>query len=122
MSSDRMWWCALCQSEEGHCFGKGFSVTQAAESSELIGCGCECKTHTISDDDIRQDLIVIMGLEANDDYSVLKEFITTLPEERARAVLMLMTKYVMWMVREAGFDAVEMVQKTALYWAGGEPD
>jgi hypothetical protein len=91
-------------------------------ATEMIKCKCECRTHTISEDDIRNDMIVILGLEANQDYEILKAVIAGLPEERVRSVLTIMTKYAMWMVREAGMDPVEMVQKTALYWQGADPD
>lgn len=122
MMSDRMWWCALCQGGEGHCFGTGLSQTQKFGSEEKIKCQCDCQSHTLSEDDVRQDMITLLTAEAHDEYAMLKQLIAELPEDRARMLLLLMTKYVTWMVRESGFDVVQMVQTTALYWSGGEPE
>lgn len=118
----KTFWCHLCVGGEGHCFGSGLSINQQADSDQLIKCDCPCKSHKLSEDDVRNDMIALLTAEAHDDYDLLKSLISELPEERTHVLLVLMTKYVTWMVREAGMDAVQMVRDTALYWAGGGPN
>jgi hypothetical protein len=111
--------CSLCRYGEGHCFGKGevYTVGQAKTK-----CECHCVPHTFPEGDVRYDMIAILTAEAHSDYPMLKAYIASLDDERAKASLLLMTKYAMWMVREAGLDPIQMVQDSAVYWQGGGDD
>lgn len=101
--------CVSCECGGKHCLGS------------YPGCICECVQHTLPDDDVRNDVIALLTAEAHKDGALLEDLLVEMSDDRTLAVVIVLVKYISWMLNEAGIDPVEMIQKTALYWAGGEP-
>lgn len=102
--------CVSCEYGGKHCMGT------------YPGCICECAAHTLDDDDPRMHVIALLTAEAHEDPALLMGVLAELPEDELREAMLVLVKYVGWILRSADIDPVAMIQKTALYWAGGEPE
>lgn len=109
--------CMPCQfandpeiEEAVHCFGA------------TDGCDCACIAHTLDEDDVRKTFMALLSAEAHEEYDLLRDLVLGMEEAERIACLIIATKYVTWMVKQAGIDPVTQVQEAALFFSGGEPD
>lgn len=93
-----------------HCLGK------------RADCTCECAKHTLPEGDVRQDLIALLTAEAHSEYGLLIALINETSEQRLRELTLVFVKYIIWMVKAAEMDPVEMIQRAALFWSGGDDE